>query len=292
MANKEQVDKWKKFANCIKEKRLKKPSSNIGGKWNKDAKAEPMGLSYIINKKEIAVQPLATEATGKAQKYEQTGAQESVDFPYEEVTILNIIDACNKHFRNQSRLKKRMTCDVLAGERGPFCTRLEQLPNLKLVHIRFIRKDMYNSISECSYTTSQSVAHFPGTSNALGAASKTSSNINDVARSVSIIPHLKRKATDFSVILNLKRKKENAHSVQPCPRSLSVTAMMKLGKAISTAAQPPVSIEVSQFNIKQLRWFAPILAYFDIEKTEFTRGGFRAAFKATSKSPPFRGGTM
>lgn len=88
MPNKEQVDKWKKFANCIKEKRLKKPSSNIGGKWNKDAKAEPMGLSYIINKKEIAVQPLATEATAKAQKYEQSGAQEFVDFPYEEVLYL------------------------------------------------------------------------------------------------------------------------------------------------------------------------------------------------------------
>lgn len=292
MANKDQVDKWKKFANCIKEKRLKKPSANIGGKRNKDAKAEPTGLSYIIHKKEITVQPLATEATGKAQKYDRTGAQEFVNFPHEEVTIPNIIDACNKHFKSQNQLKKGMTCDVLAGERGPSCTRLEQLPNMKLIHIRFIRKDMYNSISECSYTASQSTAHFPGTSIALSAAaSKTTYNTNDVARSLSIIPHLKRKATELSGIPNLKRKKEHAHSLQPCPRSLSVTAMMKLGTAISTAAPPPVSIEVSQFDMEQLRWSAPVLAYFDIEKTEFARGGFRAAVKATSKSPPFRGGT-
>ena len=76
MANNDQVDKWKKFASCKKEKRLKKPGPNIGGKRNKDAKAEPAGLSYVINKKEITVQPLATEASGKAQKYDRTGAQE------------------------------------------------------------------------------------------------------------------------------------------------------------------------------------------------------------------------
>ena len=66
MANKDQVDMWKKFANCIKEKRLKKASPNVGGKRNKDAKAGPAGLSYVINKEEITVQPLATEASGKA----------------------------------------------------------------------------------------------------------------------------------------------------------------------------------------------------------------------------------
>ena len=230
-ANKNQVDKWKKFANCVKEKRLKKPCPNIDGKENKTANAEPTGPSYIINKKEITVQPLATEATGKAQKYDRTGAQEFVAYPHEEVNIPNIIDACNKHFK--SRLKKGMTCDVLAGERGPSCIRIGQLPSLKLVHVRFIRKDMYNSMSECSYTASQSTTHFPGMSNSLAAASKPTSTVNGVARSISVIPHLKRKATELlSVIPNLKRGKESAHCMQPCPTSLSVTAMMKLGKAI------------------------------------------------------------
>ena len=117
-----------------------------------------------------------------------------------------------------------MNCDVLAGERGPSCTRLEQLPKLKLVHIRFIRKDMHN--------------------NAFATDSMTTSNISDAARTFSILLHPKRKVTELSVFPNLKKKKEQAHTVQPCPRSLSFTAMMKLGTAISTAAAPPVSIEV------------------------------------------------
>ena len=128
-------------------------------------------------------------------------------------------------------------------------------------------------------------------SNAFATDSMTTSNISDVARSLSIISHPKRKATELSVIPNLKKKKEHAHLVQPCPRSLSVTAMMKLGTAISTAAAPPVSIEVSQFDMDQLRWSAPIIAHFDIARGGFARGGFRAAFKSTSKTPPFKGGT-
>ena len=52
-----------------------------------------------------------------------------------------------------------------------------------------------------------------------------------------------------------------------------------------------MSIEVSQFDMEQLIWSAPNIAYFDIEKTEYARGGFRAAFKATSRSPLFRGST-
>lgn len=37
---------------------------------------------------------------------------------HEELTIDNIKDACQKHYR--SMIGKGMTCDVLAGERGPF----------------------------------------------------------------------------------------------------------------------------------------------------------------------------
>ena len=32
------------------------------------------------------------------EKYERTGPQEFVEFPYQEVTIPNIVKACNKHF--------------------------------------------------------------------------------------------------------------------------------------------------------------------------------------------------
>ena len=31
-----------------------------------------------------------------------------------------------------------MVCDVLAGKQGPSCTSLERIPDLKVVHVRFI----------------------------------------------------------------------------------------------------------------------------------------------------------
>ena len=92
----------------------------------------------ILENKEITVQPLATEATGKAKKYERTGPQEFVPFFYEEVTIPNVIAACIKHFRKRS---KGMSCDVLASERGPSCSKISQLLNLKLIHVRFVMPD-------------------------------------------------------------------------------------------------------------------------------------------------------
>eukprot|EP00794_Sanderia_malayensis_P004140 gene4140-4693_t len=35
-----------------------------------------------------------------------------------------------------------MECDVLADERGPSCKSFEQIPDLKLIHIRFITPTM------------------------------------------------------------------------------------------------------------------------------------------------------
>ena len=70
------------------------------------------------------------------------------NFPQEQVTIPNTFDACNKHFKSQNKLKKGMTCDVLSGECAPSCCRLEQLPYLKLVQIRVIRKDMHSLDAE------------------------------------------------------------------------------------------------------------------------------------------------
>ena len=31
-----------------------------------------------------------------------------------------------------------MVCDILAGEQGPSCTSVDHIPNLRVVHIRFV----------------------------------------------------------------------------------------------------------------------------------------------------------
>ena len=146
----EKVSKWKKFSNDIKLKH-----TNVGTKQNrtKSGEGKSSAGSSILENKEITVQPLATEATGKLKKYERTGLQEFVPFLFQEVTIENIILSCNKHFKNRL---KGMSCDVLASERGPSCTKITQLPNLKLIHIRFLMNNDGNSSSGISSTFSRS----------------------------------------------------------------------------------------------------------------------------------------
>lgn len=76
---------------------------------------------------------------------------------------------------------------------------------------------------------------------------------------------------------------------KPFPKSLPVTTIMKLGKAISTKTTPPISIEVSKFDIDSLQWSCFQSVEFAVEESEFARGGFRAALKATSVSSMFLG---
>ena len=112
---------WKNFKNAMKEKRTAKrkaPSHDI------------------LQKEEIVIQRLSPEVSGKAQKYSRIGAREFVPFEYDEVTLDNINNACRRHFAPV--VGERMVCDVLAGEQGPSCTSLEQIPDLKVVHVRFI----------------------------------------------------------------------------------------------------------------------------------------------------------
>ena len=72
---------------------------------------------------------MSADVSGKQQKYSRIGAREYVPFEYEEVTFDNIVLACEKHF--EKKLDKGMVCDILAGERGPSCNILSQIPDLK-----------------------------------------------------------------------------------------------------------------------------------------------------------------
>ena len=112
---------WKDFKTAMEEKQTgkrKAPSHDI------------------VQKEEIVIQRLSTEVSCKAQKYSRIGPREFVPFDYEEVTLDNIENACRRHFA--SIVGVHMVCDVLASEQGPSCSSLQQIPDLKVVHVRFI----------------------------------------------------------------------------------------------------------------------------------------------------------
>ena len=254
---------WKKFANDIKLKR-----TNVGTKQNqtKSGEGKSSAGSSILENKEITVQPLTT---GKLKKYERTGPQEFVPFLFQEVTIENIILSCNKHFKNRL---KGMSCDVLVSERGPSCTKITQLPNLKLIHVRFVMNNDGNSSSGISSTFSRRSSPYLIESHSQASTSKVAQP--NIARSTSAI--------------GLKQKSDVAFRFpSPVPKSLGVTSMIKLGKAITATDTLQEVVEVSVFDIKSMIWSPPCFCTLTIEKEMFAQGGFRAAYKATSKSPHF-----
>lgn len=110
---------WRKYANKQKMKRNNQ----------KDPKE--------ANLQEIIVQRMSSEVCGKQQKYSRIGAREYVPFSdYDELTIQNIIKACQKHYK--SSVEPGMRADVLAGERGPSCSKVSQLSDTKTFFVRFV----------------------------------------------------------------------------------------------------------------------------------------------------------
>ena len=120
---------WAKFQAQMKQKRVQKKTKADTG----------LGAGVILQRGELTVQRLSSKVSGKAQKFSRIGAREFVPFAdYEDITLPNIKLACEKHFL--PTVGKSVTCDVLAGEQGPSCSTLEQIPDLKLIHIRFIQR--------------------------------------------------------------------------------------------------------------------------------------------------------
>ena len=117
------AEAWRKLNQKIKEKRAKKGDQS-GRKIQGD---------------QLTVQRLSSEVSGKAQKYARVGPREFVPIDNnEELTIDAIKVACKLHFTD--RVGSNMECDILAGEQGPSCNTVDQIPNLKLIHVRIVGK--------------------------------------------------------------------------------------------------------------------------------------------------------
>ena len=49
-----------------------------------------------------------------------------------------------------------MVCDILADEQGPSCGTVKQIPNVKLIHVRFIDETEVEIKGKCNDTQSDS----------------------------------------------------------------------------------------------------------------------------------------
>ena len=237
---------WNKFKNKMKEKRCKNTTKKDSGTSLKDLET-------------IVVQRLSAEVSGKAQKYSRSGAREFVPFDeFNEISIENIKKACMKHYG----MPDTMCCDVLAGEQGPSCSSMKQLPSLKVIHVRFIE--------------------FTG-----------ASNMADVGDDGPARKQIKKNDKTYD-----KNPGPSAALSEPCtsrgspskfvPRSLSVAEILRLGKLITKTTDV---IDIHHFDMTDMVWSGKATPVeFNIEREPFGTGGFRKAFKA-SGSGEFKGST-
>ena len=117
---------WKAYKNAQKEKRI--------------GKGKGSSTNNILRNEMATVQRLSSDVSRKAQKHTRIGPREFVPCEYTDLTMTNLKKAITTHFGSTS------FCDILAGEQGPSCKVLEQIPDLKVIYFRFV--DQGGSLDE------------------------------------------------------------------------------------------------------------------------------------------------
>jgi len=238
---------WRNFQTQMRQKRTGKKKENDG-----------------IGTDEIIIQRLSSEVSGKAQKYSRVGPREFVDFGEErDLTIPNIKEACLKHFR--SKIGPNMICDVVAGEQGPSCTSTKQIPNMKLIYVRFIDGDRVEVDGDVSVDDHHDHAHVGGQS-LKKRKHHSSTNVHPISEGATF------------------QMKSPRKKVKPVPKSLSVSAILKLGRVMPNTTL----LNLYAFNFQTMTWSnLPIPVEFIIASEMLGEGGFRKAYKAKSSTKDF-----
>ena len=220
MANRKRKNEaWKQFEERIVEKR-----NGAGGK-NEQASPEV-----------IMVQRMSEIPSGRLKKFEPLEPREFV--PFSEFTCLsleNIKTACEEHYSMPTG-----TCDVLASNQGPSCTRFEQIKGKKIYLIRFLQADPeYHSQR---FSTTNEIHHGPVERKALTSLQSSTAEPSKFAQSVSLAD------------------------------------LMKAGKIIKKRI--PDKLNLEQFDIETMVWKDHAEMNFLIDEEPFEQGFFRKAYKA------------
>ena len=222
------------------------------------------------NGEQLTVQRLSAEVSGKAQNYTRIGPREFVPFEEdeedEEMTIGNINSACERYFIPQ--IGKNLDCDVLAGEQGPSCKIVSQIPDLKVVYVRFIPSDSDGGDGDTNCNISVMKKR--------KTQSSTSANFCP--------PEPKTRSSPSKL---MQPKEQLPACTSTCyPRSLSISDMLKLGKINNEIAT--TIVKIFKFDMELLSWskVSTTVEFYE-ERGPIGTGGFRKAFKATSKHAEF-----
>lgn len=205
-------------------------NKKMGGLKRQNKKTSTAKCLRILEDISVVIQRLSTEVSGKAQKYTCVSAREFVFFVFWEVTIENPKLACSKHFQEID-----LVCDVLAGEWGPSCTSIKQLPDLKVIHVRFIEP-------------------LPTATSATGKYEPDKRKLNQGRDDMNPpgIPEYKKHCSSPAKYSDTRTKPAPSKC---SPKSLSVVDMLKLGSEINHIIT--TAFEVFAFDLEKMAWGCP-----------------------------------
>jgi hypothetical protein len=241
-------DTWDVFREKMKDNRCKKGQPAVNNK----------GLSagdLIVRNGELVVQRLSSEVSGKAQKHSRIGAREFVPFNEEEVSIHTIKAACERHYKSLS--EEGLKCDVLAGDQGPSCLSMEHVPDLKVVHVRFIKPQINRPSTSFVTPVSQDIMR----------------EENPAFSFMSECVRLRESPNKRKI---KSERCSSSAAKRPAPKSLTVSQMIKLGKLIKPSVADTTHtmiIDVFSFDFSSLSWSVlPQTVEFTVEYSVLGEG--------------------
>eukprot|EP00794_Sanderia_malayensis_P013471 gene13471-14862_t len=250
----------------------------------------------------ITVQRLSAKVEGKCQKYSRIGPLAILPYHNEHLDIESIKEACTKHFNVPG-----MECDVLAGERGPSFSSIDQLKNLKVIHVRFVRanqEDEEDDLDLLAPAFSCSTPPMPRRRTTIKKQPIERELVVDQSDSFipnrgedsfipnrgedSFIPNRAKSCTDAS-IHDSQKEQETNRPKKKYPDSVPISQLLQLGKFIPPSREV-IEIELEEFDVEKREWLAPFQAKLSVCKNSFASGGFRNAFLVDAlsglKGPP------
>ena len=192
--------------------------------------------------KDLLVQRMSSNPSGRLKvKYDPLDTRDFVPFEnFYELSLRNIKRACEIFYNMPEG-----SCDVLASDRGPSCTDIDQIKGKKFYMIRFLE----NTAAPLKETAG------PSRPNSVPA-----------------------KSCSFAAY----QSRQPQPPASKFAKSLSIGEMLRAGKLIKKEAT--CKLELEYFSIDQYKWRSHGLMEIMIEKERFANGNFRDAFKATSPS--------
>ena len=183
---------------------------------------------------------MSATASGRLKKFEPLDTRAYVPFSeYTELSIANIKKACEWFYKMPEN-----SCDILASDRGPSCSRFDRIETKKVYHIRFLEESG-----------------------------------DDRSPSFPMPPVM---VEPLSAPLTQDMTPQRPQRPHPCTfaKSVSMADLLKAGKLVKRLI--PEKLVLESFNLDIMQWEVHSTLEFQIEKVKFASGAFREAFKAVA----------